>query len=486
MITESHVDPHVFVVFGGTGDLMRRKLLPSIFRLGEQDRMGPKYKVLAIAREKDISNEQYRERARTALEEFVPESKDAKQWCDSCLHYQTIGDASPADYKRIKEYIEQLESEYELPGNRSFYLALPPGVFVSTIEGLGESGLNRSDGWTRLVIEKPFGRDLESAIELNRIVHKHFDESQVYRIDHYLGKETVQNMMVFRFANPIFESVWNRDRVKDVQITVAESVGVGTRAGYYDQAGALRDMIQNHLTQLLTLTAMESPVSLKADSVRSEKVKVLQAIAPIREEDVVFGQYSAGHVRDETVKSYLHEDGVVPGSNTETFVALKLHIENWRWQGVPFYVRTGKRMKQRLTQITVNFKRPPVTLFEPFDSAKVSPNAIVLTLQPDEGFDLRFEVKSPNETALIQSKKLSFQYAEEFGRLPDGYETLLHDILTNDQTLFVRSDEVEHSWELYEPLLELDVNVYPYRAGGWGPSASDQLLERGDDAWTLS
>lgn len=481
---EAAVSPHIFVVFGGTGDLMRRKLLPSLYQLARQGRLGDSYKILGIAREKEIDNDEYRSRAAAALKEFLPDSEaDAPEWCDSCLHYQSIGDASEADYQRIREYIENLEQEYDLPGNRTFYLALPPSVFASTINGLGEAGLSSSPGWTRLVIEKPFGKDLASAVELNETVHAHFDESQIYRIDHYLGKETVQNMMVFRFANPLFESVWNRDRVKDVQITVAESVGVGTRAGYYDKAGALRDMIQNHLTQLLTLTAMESPARMDADAVRDEKVKVLKSLKPISEDDVVFGQYAAGHVNDETMRGYLHEDGVAPGTETETFVALKLNIENWRWQGVPFYLRTGKRLETRTTRIVINFKRPPVALFEPFDAVDVTPNAIILTLQPDEGFEISFEVKSPNLSTEIESKRLGFKYSDEFGRLPDGYETLLHDVLTNDQTLFVRSDEVEESWKLYTPVLETAREVHPYRAGTWGPKAADQLLVNGGSKW---
>ncbi|MDX1577157.1 MAG: glucose-6-phosphate dehydrogenase, partial [Gemmatimonadota bacterium] len=345
------------------------------------------------------------------------------------------------------------------------------------------AGLNRSSGWTRLVVEKPFGRDLDSARELNRLIHAHFDEGQVYRIDHYLGKETVQNLLVFRFANPIFESLWSRDRVECVQITVSEDLGIGSRAGYYDRAGALRDMVQNHVAQLLALVGMEVPAGFEADPVRYEKIKLLGAIREIGPDDVVFGQYARGTVDGEAVPGYLEEAGVDPESDTETFVALRLAFDTWRWQGVPIYVRTGKRLPRRLTQIAVTFQAPPVCLFESMGMCETPPNVLFLTLQPDEGFALLVDVKVPGEPFRLATLPLDFFYKQVFGPIPDAYQTLLLDVLTGDQTLFVHADEAEASWELFEPLLEADRNVHLYRAGTWGPDAADELLARHGHGW---
>ncbi len=478
-------DPHVFIVFGGTGDLMRRKLLPALHSLARQGEIGKRFKVLAVARD-EMTDSAYRDWALKALEEFACEvagSDENSTWCNSCLHYQTIGKADQAAFEAVRDRIVALEKEADIPENRIFYLALPPSVFPGTISGLGEVGLNLSEGWTRLVVEKPFGRDLHSAHELNSLLHTYYDEKQVYRIDHYLGKETVQNLLVFRFANPIFENLWNRVHISSVQISVGETVGVGSRAGYYDRAGALRDMVQNHLSQLLTLIAMEAPSAFSADAIRDEKVKVLQSVAPIKSNGVVFAQYADGNVGGEAVPGYLQEDGVAPNSSTETFVALRLEIANWRWQGVPFYLRTGKRLKKRLTQVVINFKKPPVSLFEPFDDCNINANRLALTLQPDEGFDLGFEVKRPGQGMSLKTESLKFQYADEFSQLPDGYETLLHDVMTSDQTLFVRADEVESSWRLYEPLLSGSVGVTNYEAGTWGPQEADRLLAQNGDWW---
>jgi glucose-6-phosphate 1-dehydrogenase len=496
-------DPHLFVVFGGTGDLMRRELLPGLQSLARQNNVGATFRLLAVAREQ-MDDESYRASAIEALREFGgsrsgdggddhddadgrnangPNDEGAADWCNACLHYESIQNGSAEDYGRLKRRIEGIEQEAGLPGNRIFYLALPPRVFPDAIASMGDVGLNQSDGWTRLVVEKPFGRDLESARELNALVHRHYDEQQIYRIDHYLGKETVQNLLVFRFANQVFESLWNRDRIKSVQITVSEELGVGTRAGYFEHAGATRDMVQNHLTQLLTLMAMEAPPAFEADAIRDEKVKVLRSITPIRHDDVVFGRYEAGVVGEEHVRGYLEEDGVSPQSEVETFVALRVQIANWRWQGVPFYLRTGKRLRQRLTQIIVNFHKPPVSLFEPFDDCNVNPNALVLTIQPKEGFHLSFEVKKPGQGMSLRSESLRFLYADEYTRLPSAYETLLHDVMTSDQTLFVRADEVENSWRLFDPLLAGNVNIAGYEAGTWGPHEAGRLLAENGDWW---
>ena len=476
-------EPHLFIVFGGTGDLMRRKLLPALYSLVTQELVDQSFRVLAVARD-EFDEGAYRSWAQEALDEFAKADGEAMhKWCNSCLNYFAIGKGEADDFAGLRKKIEEVESAHELPGNRAFYLALPPRVFPATIEGLGREGLNEAPGWARIVVEKPFGRNIESARELNKLVHQYYDETQVYRIDHYLGKETVQNLLVFRFSNPIFESLWNRDRIDSVQITVAETVGVGTRAGYYDQAGALRDMVQNHLTQLLTLTAMEAPAAFEADAIRNEKVKVLKSITPIKDSDVVFGQYRAGHILGESVLGYTDEENMPEESETETFVALRLEINNWRWQGVPFYLRTGKRMKERRSQIVVTFRPPPVSLFMGTNQRPISPNALILTIQPDEGFDLRIEVKKPGQGIALKTESLDFRYSDDFVDLPDGYETLLHDVLTADQTLFVRGDEVEEAWELYTPLLAGGHTIHTYEAGTWGPGVSDRLLAELGDWW---
>jgi glucose-6-phosphate 1-dehydrogenase len=406
------------------------------------------------------------------------------RWCDSCVSYQAIGNGRPEDFQALARRIDALEREHRLLSNRVLYLALPPEAFPGTITGLGEAGLNRSSGWTRLVVEKPFGRDLASAQDLNRLVHRYFDESQIYRIDHYLGKETVQNLLIFRFSNPIFETLWNRDRVESVQITVAEDVGLEGRVAYYTRAGALRDMVQNHLAQLLTLVAMDVPGAFDADAIRNEKVKVLRAIASPSAVDVVFGQYRRGSLNGHEVPGYLEEPGVSADSSIETFAALKLDVATWRWHGVPFYLRTGKRLPHRATKIVITFRCPPVSVFQPAaDACPIHANALAITIQPDEGFDLSFEVKAPGQPLTLQTQRLHFRYAEAFAPLPDGYETLLLDVLAGDQTLFVRVDEVEASWQVFTPILEHRPPAQTYPAGTWGPEAADALLARNGHRW---
>ncbi len=473
------LEPHLFVILGATGDLARRKLLPAVYRLTRDGALSTDFRILGVSRDKELDDTSYRSWVREALEASGVAGEELDDWCDDCLLYQSVREGG--GYEALAARIAAIEEEAGLPGNRLFYLAVPPAAFAPSLGAMAEVGLHQAPGWCRLVIEKPFGEDLESAQALNRTVHRWFDESQIYRIDHYLGKETVQNLLVFRFANAMFESLWNRDHVEDVQITVAESIGVGERVGYYDGVGALRDMVQNHLTQLLTLVAMEVPAAYEAGSVRSEKIKVLRSIKTPVPEKVVYGQYVDGTVDGDAVVAY--RDEAPPQSLTETFVALELSVDNWRWQGVPFYLRTGKRLERRLTEIVVTFRRPPVSLFESLDCSDVDHDVLVITLQPEEGFSLYFDVKRPGEPLILQKRDLRFRYEDAFGPLADAYVTLLLDVLTGDQTLFVHADEVEASWRVYSPLLERNIHVYDYPSGSWGPRQSDQLLAASGRIW---
>lgn len=481
MTAGRELEPHLFVILGGSGDLARRKLFPAIFRLLLESDSKKMVQVLGVGT-RDLGDDGLREMIGEALVEAGFGRKEATRWCDSCVHYQA-NDGSREANADFAARVEKIERERSLPGNRIFYLALPPHVFEEKIEMIGEAGLASSQGWVRLVVEKPFGSDLASARALNRLIHRYFDESQVYRIDHYLGKETVQNLSVFRFANSIFESLWNRERIGSVHVTVAESLGLEGRVKYYEEAGAFRDMIQNHLTQLLTLLAMEPPASFKADAIRNEKVKVLNSISSIEPEEVVLGQYTAGESDGVKVPGYLEEEGVAPGSRTPTFVSLKVEVNNWRWQGVPFFLRTGKRLPRRVTRICISFRHPPVFMFESLGAFDVNPNRLLITLQPDEGFHLQFDVKEPGEPFRLKTEELHFHYKEVFGPLPDAYHTLIYDIIEGDQTLFVRSDEVEASWNLYDPIIGQDLNINPYPAGSWGPPESDKLLAAEGTAW---
>ena len=471
------VESHLFIVLGATSDLLRRKLLPALYHLRSEGLLKCRFRLLGVSRQAELDDTAFRTLAREALMEAgLFQEGTAAAWCDDCLYFQSLGAGGREDYQALAHRLRALEQEHRLPGHRVWYLALPPTAFERAITGLGEAGLHQGPGWTRLVVEKPFGQDLATARQLNAQVHRYFEESQVYRIDHYLGKETVQNLLIFRFANAIFEPLWHRNLVKSVQITVAESLGVEQRAGYYDQVGAVRDMMQNHLTQLLTLTAMEAPVAFDAEAIRNEKARVLRAIAPLRSEQATFGQYAPGAINGREVPGYRQEPGVAPDSRTETFAALKLYIDNWRWQGVPFYLLTGKRLPSRFTQIAVTFQCPPVWVFQPH-SFTCDANVLVLTLQPDEGFDLRFQVKAPGEPLSLKSQRLRYRYAEAFAPLPDAYETLLLDIMAGDQTLFVRADEVEWAWRLFDRLVNDPPPTLFYSAGTWGPPAAERFLE---------
>lgn len=470
-------DPGVFVVFGVTGDLASRKILPALYQLWAQGLTARGTHVLGVGRDPALDDAAVRRLAREALVEAGVAAERADEWTGQFVH--GIG-AQPPDLAPLRARVEALEQAHALGCHRVFYLSLPPGAFPATIEALGAAGLHDAgpDGWARLVIEKPFGRDLASAQALNALVHRWFDEAQVYRIDHYLGKETVQNLLVFRFANAMFESLWNRDHIESVMITVAETLGVEERAGYYESAGQLRDMVQSHLTQLLTLVAMEVPAALDAASVRTEKLKVLQSVRPLAPDDAVLGQYEPGRIGDADVPGYREEPGVAPDSRTETFAALTLHLENWRWQGVPFHLRTGKRLLRRLTEIEIKFRRAPVWMFRGRQTDALHRNTLLLTIQPDEGFSLYFDVKAPGEPFRIRRLPLHFSYGEAFEELPEAYQTLLLDVLKGDQTLFVSAGEVEASWTLYAPLLDGRRAVFPYPAGTWGPLEAARISSR--------
>lgn len=460
-------EPHLMVLFGATGDLASRKLIPAIYRLLEARDFEDTSYLLGVATS-DLDDGAFRKIVVDALVEAGWTEADAARWCDDCVGYASLAHG----FGHLAERIAAIESRHGLPGNRAFYLAIPPHVFDDTVIGLAEAGLVDSPGWTRVVVEKPFGTDLASSRHLNELLHRYFKEDQIFRIDHYLAKETVQNLLAFRFANMLFESSWNRNQIDSVEITMTETLGLEGRAKYFDRAGVVRDIIQNHLLQVLTLVAMEPPVRLEADAIRDEKVKVLRSIYPVSPSAVVRGRYGGGVVDGTQVPAYLEEDGVPATSTTETYASIRLAVDNWRWRGVPFVLRAGKRLAGRLTQIAVRYKEPPVSLFDVDGTCRVHANVLYITLQPNEGFHLTFDVKQPGEGMQLVTQELDFHYAEAFGRLPDAYETLLADLLTGDQTLFVRGDEAEEAWRILAPALDLAEDPLPYEAGSWGPEAN--------------
>src|ERR687890_442026 len=442
-------EPGVMVIFGASGDLTSRKLVPALYDLAAQRRLPLEFAVVGISRTQ-MSHEEFRDRLRKALEEQRSGEVSDDVWKSfaSGIFYMP-GDSKKAEtYDELKELLKSLDSERGTQGNRAFYLSSSPSLFPAIVENLGEAGLNEGEdgGWARLVVEKPFGRDLRSAQELNAELQRYFDESQIYRIDHYLGKETVQNILALRFANGIFEPLWNQHYVDHVQITVAEDIGVGRRGAFYEEAGALRDIVQNHVMQVLCLTAMEPPVTFDAESVREEKVKVLKAVRPIPEDEVenyaVRGQYTSGWVWGDEVAGYREEEEVDPESVTETYVALRLFIDNWRWAGVPFYVRTGKRLPKRVTEIAVQFKPTP---HAPFAGAgEIEPNVLVVRVQPEEGISMKIGAKVPGTGFEIRSVNMDLLYGTAFlEEVPDAYQRLLLDLLLGDPTLFIRAEEAE-------------------------------------------
>ncbi len=470
------LEPAIIAIFGATGDLSNRMLLPALYEMSAQHQLPDQSIILGIGRNKNKNDAGFRKDVQQAVEKAgVSDSAKIGKWCDSMVYYQGIDNGTQAEFSKLRSRILSLEKKHKLKGNRIFHLAIPPPSFEPTIKSLGVAELNKSGGWTRLVIEKPFGRDLKTAIQLNETIYQYFSEAQVYRIDHYLGKETVQNLLAFRFGNSLFESVWNREKIEKIEINVDEELGIESRADYYEKSGALRDMVQNHLTQLLTLTAMEIPLAFKADELRFEKVKVLHSIAPIKDEDVVFGQYGPGELGGNGVRGYHQEEGVRRDSKTPTFVKIKMSVDNWRWHGVPFYLTTGKRLKERKSEIVVTFRCPPVALFKATDGNETHPNVLVIAIQPNEGFRISFQVKKPGTEMAVQSEWMHFSYSEAFGPIPEAYHTLLLDVMEGDQTLFVSADETLASWKLYTPVLHTHHTIYPYPAGSWGPEQAEAL-----------
>ncbi|HEV3164571.1 MAG TPA: glucose-6-phosphate dehydrogenase [Isosphaeraceae bacterium] len=490
-------DPCSIVLFGATGDLTHRKLVPALYHLALEGHMPSEYAVVGQAR-REWTDEQFRDELKTSFGKDH-DAGSATLWPQFAAHlFYSPGEfGDPATYTRLKQKLEQLDASHGTKGNHLFYLAVAPEYFATIIDQLGKAGLiyppHPESPWSRVVIEKPFGHDLKSAQQLSRDVSRVLDESQVYRIDHYLGKETVQNILALRFGNAIFEPIWNRRHIGSVQITVAEEVGMaGGRGGYYDTSGAIRDMVQNHMMQLLCYVAMEPPVNLTADAVRNEKVKVLQALPEWSPEDVkqnvVRAQYTAGSIQGNPVPGYLQEKGVAPNSQTGTYVALRLTLNNWRWADVPFYLRTGKRLPKRATEIAVLFHRPPTELFEAEVDGEGGVNQLILRIQPNEGASLAVMAKIPGSRRRLQEVRMDFRYGTAFASPPpEAYERLLLDVMLGDPTLFTRTDEVESAWRFITQILDAwDAGHAPpvtYVAGTWGPEEADKLLARDGAKW---
>lgn len=472
------------VIFGASGDLTRRKLIPALFNLYRKKRMPKLFRIVGVSR-RPFSDDQFREQVEGGVKEFAASDYDAKKWGEFAptISYHAGDLNSVEDMLGLDSYLREVEGGDE--ANRMYYLSIAPKLYESTIANLGAANMvGEAHGWRRVVIEKPFGHDLASALVLNEAVHQVLRESQIYRIDHYLGKETVQNIMVFRFANSLFEPVWNRNYIDHVQITAVESVDVGHRAGYYDGVGVVRDMVQNHMMQLLSLVAMEPPTSFEADALRNEKVKVLKAVRPIAAKDV------AKHTVRGQYRTYRDAEGVAPRSETPTYAAIRFYIDNWRWQGVPFYMRSGKALAEKTTEINIFFKEPPHLMFPMLDGAKIANNSLSICVQPDEGIHFSFQAKVPDTTAEMRAVDMSFHYEDSFGKsaIPEAYERLLLDVLKGDASLFTRADAIDLSWQLIDPIIKgWESPAAPpmafYELGSWGPEVAQAMINHNGGAW---
>lgn len=483
------------VIFGASGDLTHRKLIPALYNLAKDNLLPPHFAIIGFAR-RAKTDESFRQEC---YEGVVAHSRskpiDGDVWAKfaQLLHYHQGNYDNDADYDALNARLNAIDAGHGTQGNRLYYLSTPPEAYALITEKIGTTSLTQAksgSSWTRVIIEKPFGKDLASARALNAHVHKYFTEDQIYRIDHYLGKETVQNILVLRFANGIFEPIWDRRYIDQVQITVAEAIGVEGRGSYYESAGVIRDMVQNHVMQLLALTAMEPPAEFEADAVRNEKVKVLKALRldTSHPEALVRGQYSPGKVNGQLVIGYTQEEGVAQDSNTETYLAMKLLIDNWRWAGVPFYVRSGKRLKRRLTEIAIHFRLPPRMLFSESAAQQIEPNVLVMTIQPDEGISLKFGAKRPGTGEQVQPVVMDFHYGDAFNvAAPEAYERLILDCVLGDSTLFTRSDEVEAAWSLITPIFEDWIKnptfIEQYRAGSAGPKGANDMINADRRQW---
>ncbi len=490
LIQERSAPPATLVIFGASGDLTRRKLLPAVESLARHNRLPAEFALVGVARTA-MADDQF---ATSALGNRSLADRDQLR---GGIRYVTGGYDDPETYKTLAETLDELDATRGTSGNRIFYLSTPAEAFQPVIHGLAGAGLNHAkDGsFSRLVIEKPYGRNLATAHELDAVVHSAFDESQVFRIDHYLGKDTVQNVLALRFANSIFQPIWDRAWVDHVQITVAETLGVGTRGGFYEHAGAMRDIVQNHVLQVLALSLMEPPASFDAEGLRNEKVKLLQAIRLPTNRDIadlaVRGQYTRGGTRDDLMAGYREETGVDPLSHTETYAAMRLNVDNWRWAGVPFYVRTGKRLPARVTEVALQFQRPPHLPIPTNQLTELEADALILRIQPNEGISLRFGAKVPGHSFRVRTATMDFSYDQTFAEeSPEAYERLLLDALLGDPTLFIRTDEVEQCWRIVDPIIEHwadDRSPIPtYEAASWGPADADRLINRSGRKWRNS
>jgi len=486
--------PFSLVIFGASGDLTSRKVMPSVYRLFDHNLLPDNFAVIGAAR-REMDEPAFRQYMLEAVKDNAPEDFSQASWDEFAerLYYHRVDYADPASCSTLAGKLSEVEAARNTGGNRIFYLAVPPSVYPGTATGLGEAGLASPvpGGYTHIVIEKPFGRDLNSARELNHALREHFKESQIYRMDHYLAKETVQNLLMFRFANSLFEPLWNQNHIDHVEITVSETLGVEHRAGYYEEAGVIRDMFQNHIFQLLALTAMEPPSRIEADRVRDEKIKVLRSIRPFDieklEDCVALGQYSSGNMGGQEVLRYRDEHGVSGDSTTPTFCAMKVYVDNWRWNGVPFYLRSGKRLSNRKAEISVHFRRAPHMMFTSDEGGAPDPNVLILRLQPEEGISLTFQTKEPGTRLCLDPVLMEFSYADVFAL--EAYERVLLDCMMGDQMLFVRDDGVDTAWDILTPVIErleadaMRIGVPLYEAGGDGPEESFELMAREGRAW---